>query len=275
LLQYPKIDPIAFHIGPLAVHWYGLMYLFGILGGWFLGVHRAFKWQTLWTGDKKVIREQLADFAFYIAFGVIIGGRVGSMLFYNIHAFLHNPLTLFEIWDGGMSFHGGMLGVFVAVALYGRKHQQAFFDLTDFIAPLIPIGLGLGRLGNFINDELWGRVTHVPWGMVFPTGGPLPRHPSQLYEFFLEGVMLFTILWVFSRRDRPRGAVSGLFLLLYGLFRFGVEFVRQPDANLGFIAFGWLTMGQLLSLPMIILGAVFLIASYKKKKHGTLASPCK
>jgi phosphatidylglycerol:prolipoprotein diacylglycerol transferase len=261
MLTFPEFDPVAFKIGPLAVHWYGLMYLIGFAGGWWLGMVRARQPHSGWTP------EQVTDALFYVALGVVLGGRVGYTLFYGWDTLLEDPLMLFRIWQGGMSFHGGFLGVMFAMWLFKRKHHKKFFDLMDYVAPLVTIGLGAGRLGNFINGELWGRVTHVPWGMVFPQAGPEPRHPSQLYEFFLEGVLLFIILWTFSAKPRPRMAVSGLFALCYGVFRFVVEFFRQPDSFMGhggFIAFGWLTMGQLLSVPMILVGAGLLWWAYHK-----------
>ncbi len=251
MLVHPNIDPVAFNIGPLAVHWYGIMYLLGFAAAWLLAVHRGKKTGE-WTQD------QVSDLIFYAAFGVIVGGRLGYVLFYNFPSFIQNPLYLFKVWEGGMSFHGGLLGVIVALIVLSRQQQRAFWSVGDFVAPLVPIGLGLGRIGNFINGELWGRVTDVAWGMVFPIAGPLPRHPSQLYEFLLEGVLLFIILWVYSSRSRPRGSVSGLFLLCYGSFRIFIEFFRQPDPQLGYLAWNWLTMGQLLSVPMIVFG-LFLI----------------
>jgi len=254
-MTYPQIDPIALSIGPLHIHWYGLMYLFGFLFVWLLGLYRVNK--TDWT------RQQLEDLLFYGAVGVIIGGRVGYAIFYDFQANLENPLNLFKIWQGGMSFHGGLLGVLAAFAWFGKKTGKSFFEISDFIAPMVPIGLMFGRIGNFINGELWGKVTDVPWAMVFPGAGPLPRHPSQLYEAALEGVLLFIILWWFSSKPRPKAAVSGLFLLGYGFFRFLVEFVRIPDAQYGYLAFDWLTMGQILCLPMIIFGIILMIVSYK------------
>ena len=254
-MTYPQIDPIALSIGPLHVHWYGLMYLFGFLFVWLLGLYRVNK--TDWT------RQQLEDLLFYGAVGVIIGGRVGYAIFYDFQANLENPLNIFKIWQGGMSFHGGLLGVLAAFAWFGKKTGKSFFDISDFIAPMVPIGLMFGRIGNFINGELWGKVTDVPWAMVFPGAGPLPRHPSQLYEAALEGVLLFIILWWFSSKPRPKAAVSGLFLLGYGFFRFLVEFVRIPDAQYGYLAFDWLTMGQILCLPMIFFGIILMIVSYK------------
>lgn len=252
MLTYPNIDPVAISIGPVAVHWYGLMYLVGFIGGWWLGSLRARRPGSGWRA------EEIGDLLFYVALGVVIGGRVGYILFYNFALFLDDPLVLFRVWQGGMSFHGGLLGVLLAMWLYGRKTQRTFFQVTDFIAPLVPVGLGAGRIGNFINGELWGRPTELPWGMVFPFVDQQPRHPSMLYEALLEGLVLFVILWLYSSRPRPVAAVSGMFLLWYGVFRFAVEFVRQPDAHIGFIAFGWLTMGHLLSLPMILFGLLLL-----------------
>jgi len=212
--------------------------------------------------------EEIADLLFYGALGVILGGRLGYVLFYNLAYYLEHPVELFYIWSGGMSFHGGLLGVIVAMWLYARRTRRGFFAVADFVALLTPLGLGAGRLGNFINHELWGRVTDVPWGMVFPGAGSLPRHPSQLYEFMLEGVALFIILWMYARRPRPTASVSGLFLLCYGAFRFLVEFAREPDAHLGYLAFDWVTMGQVLSLPMILFG-VGLIWWVHRNKAST------
>ena len=262
MLVHPNFDPVAFGVGPLQVRWYGLMYLFGFAAGWALGRYRAAKPDFHWN------REQVDDLVFYIAMGIILGGRIGYVLFYNFGGLLHDPLLLFRIWEGGMSFHGGLLGVLLAMGLYARKVQKTFFEVTDFIAPLIPPGLFFGRIGNFINGELWGRVSDVPWAMVFhtPGAGELPRHPSQLYQAALEGIVLFIILWLYSAKPRPTMAVSGLFLLCYGIFRFAIEFVRQPDAHIGFLAFNWLTMGQVLSLPMIIIGLVFFGWAYAYHK---------
>lgn len=249
MFTYPDINPIAFHIGPLQIHWYGLTYVFGFLGGWLLALWRAKKPGSNWTS------EQVSDLVFYSALGVIIGGRVGYMLFYNFPNLISNPLSLFKVWDGGMSFHGGLLGVILALWFFGKKINKSLAELGDFIAPIVPIGLAAGRVGNFINGELWGRVTTMPWGMIYPQAGPLPRHPNEIYEFLLEGVFLFTVLWLYSAKPRPRMAVLSLFLFLYGCIRFFIEFFRQPDPQLGFIAFNWLTMGQLLSIPMIVVGA--------------------
>lgn len=259
MLTYPEFDPIAFSLGPLKVHWYGIMYLIGFAGGWWLGRIRAAKPNSGWTA------EQIDDIVFYIALGVVLGGRIGYILFYSMDAFLQNPLVLFEVWNGGMSFHGGLLGVLVALWLFQRKYQHGYWQTVDFIAPLVTVGLGAGRLGNFINAELWGKVSDVPWAMVFPGAGPEPRHPSMLYEFVLEGPLLLAILWIYSSKPRPTMAVSGLFALCYGLFRFLVEFVRMPDAHIGYLAFGWVTMGQVLSLPLIAVGIGFLVYAYRKK----------
>jgi phosphatidylglycerol:prolipoprotein diacylglycerol transferase len=260
MLTYPDINPIAFQLGPLKVHWYGIMYLIGFGAAWWLGRRRALRPASGWT------EQQIGDLIFYGALGAVLGGRIGYVLFYDLSAYIAEPLRVFKVWEGGMSFHGGLIGVLLAMTLYSRHINKAFFEVMDFLAPLVPIGLGAGRIGNFINGELWGKVSEVPWAMVFPTGGPLPRHPSQLYEAFLEGLVLFTILWVFSRKPRPRMAVSGLFLLCYGLFRFAVEFVRMPDAQLGYLALGWVTMGQILSTPLIIGGAGLLWWAYRKKR---------
>ena len=275
---FHNINPIAFSIGPVAVQCYGILYLFGFIGACYLGNRRRVQ------GRLAASYEAFSDLSFYVMLGVIVGGRIGYMLFYTSPEWmLHDPLALFRVWEGGMSFHGGLLGVLFAGWLWSRRHGIHFFDTTDFVAPLVPIGLGLGRLGNFIGGELWGRHTDLPWGMIFPRAleslgksrdelyqmylaGELSheaRHPSQLYEFALEGIVMFGVLWFYSRKPRPRYAVSGLFALMYGLFRFGVEFVREPDIQLGFIAFDWLTMGQILSLPLIAIGLVLLSMSRK------------
>jgi phosphatidylglycerol:prolipoprotein diacylglycerol transferase len=263
MLTYPTIDPAAIRIGDFAVHWYGVMYLIGFIGGWWLGRVRARRPDSGWDPA------EIGDLLFYVALGVVLGGRVGYILFYNFGLFLQDPLMLFRIWQGGMSFHGGLLGVLFAMWLYGRRTHRHFFEVTDFLAPLIPLGLGAGRIGNFINGELWGRPTDLPWGMVFPFVDNQPRHPSMLYEALLEGLVLFVILWFYSARRRPTMAVSGLFLIGYGVFRFAVEFVRQPDAHLGFLAFGWVTMGHLLSLPMIAFGVLFVWWAYMRKAPAT------
>ena len=238
MLTYPEIDPVAFAIGPLKIHWYGLMYLGGFLAFLWLANFRAKRPDSGWTSV------QISDLLFYTAVGVVLGGRIGYIIFYKFTALLSDPLMVLRIWEGGMSFHGGLLGVMAAVGFFCRKYRKNYVSVFDFGAPMVPIGLGLGRLGNFINGELWGRPTDLPWGMVFPFAGPEPRHPSQLYEFLLEGVVLFALLWWFSSRPRPHMAVAGLFLALYGLFRSIVEFSRLPDAHLGFMALNWITMGN-------------------------------
>lgn len=262
MLTYPQIDPVALSLGPLKIHWYGLMYLLSFGLAYWLMLYRAKLSKGVWNKD------QVSDLIFFGAMGVVAGGRCGYVLFYNFDKFLQDPLWLFQVWEGGMSFHGGLLGVLVACYLFGRKYQKTFFQVTDFGAPMVPVGLFFGRIGNFIGGELWGRTTDVPWGMVFPRAGDLPRHPSQLYEMFLEGVVLFTILWWFSSRPRPQMAVSALFLMFYGIFRFSVEFVREPDSQIGFALLGWMTRGQELSLPMIIGGiCLLMLALHKNKKE--------
>ncbi len=259
MIEFPQIDPVLVSIGPLQIHWYGAMYLLGFLGGFWLARVRSK------LPNSPVKPEQIEDLTLYVALGVVLGGRAGYVLFYNFPQFLEDPLWLFKVWDGGMSFHGGLLGVIAAVWLYARKINKPFVSLMDFSAPMVPIGLGLGRLGNFINQELWGRPTDSAWGMVFPRDPEgLPRHASQLYEFALEGVVLFVVLLWFSRSPRPPYTVSALFLVLYGCFRFAVEFVREPDIHLGFDLFNWMTRGQILCIPMIVVGLGLLIWAYKK-----------
>jgi phosphatidylglycerol:prolipoprotein diacylglycerol transferase len=258
-MTYPHIDPVALSLGPLKIHWYGVLYLVAFASAWWLGRYRARRSDSGW----KV--EQIEDLIFYGALGVVLGGRIGYVLFYNFGAFLDNPLMLLTVWQGGMSFHGGLLGVMIALWLYARKQQRGYFEVLDFVAPLVPLGLGAGRIGNFINGELWGKVSDVPWAMVFPGGGPEPRHPSMLYEFFLEGIVLFVIVWFYSSKPRPTMAVTGLFGACYGLFRILVEFVRMPDAHIGYMAFGWVTRGMLLSLPMVVIGVGMMIYAYRRK----------
>ena len=250
MLIHPQFDPVLFSLGPLAVRWYGLMYLLAFASFWWLGTRR------INVGLAAISRQQLDDLLFGGIVGVILGGRLGYVLFYKPDYYLAHPLESFAIWQGGMSFHGGFLGVLAAMAFVALRQRVKWWDVMDYVAPLVPLGLGAGRLGNFINGELWGRATGAPWGMVFRGAGDLPRHPSQLYEFALEGLALFALLWWFSSRPRPRMQVSALFLIGYGAARFICEFAREPDSFLGFLALG-LSMGQWLSLPMIAAG-IFL-----------------
>lgn len=268
-----NIDPIALGLGPLQVHWYGVMYLLGFTAAWWLGRRR------IRAGRLPGVDEQAyGDLLFYAMLGVVLGGRLGYVFFYAFSDLLKDPLMLLRIWEGGMSFHGGLIGVLAAGLWWARKHRLHFFDVLDFIAPLVPPGLGFGRLGNYIGGELWGKPTQAGWGVVFPrapefsgwsmdriqtefaTGAltQFARHPSQLYQAALEGLTMFVVLWWFSSQPRPRYATAGLFALMYGCFRFLVEFVRVPDQQLGYLAFGWLTMGQALSLPLILLGLFWL-----------------
>lgn len=263
MLTYPNINPVAFYVYHWPVHWYGIMYLIGFVAGWALLALRVRFAPKISHG---ITQDMLADIIFYSALGVVIGGRLGYMLFYNWSMTRQDPLLIFETWKGGMSFHGGLIGVCIALFIFGWRNKKPFLVLTDFIVPVVPIGLGAGRIGNFINGELWGKVTTMPWGMVFPDGGPLPRHPSELYEFGLEGVVLFIVLWLFSRKPRPMGAISGLFAVLYGIFRSVAEFFRLPDPQIGYLAFGWVTEGQILSLPLILIGIGLLIFAYTPKK---------
>ena len=240
--------------------WLAGAYLFAFLAGWGLARWRASRpaWIAAgWNGQK------VDDLLTWIMLGVVAGGRLGYVLFYDLPVYLDQPSEIFKIWNGGMSFHGGLIGVLLMGWWWSRRNKKKFMDVVDFVAPLVPPGLFFGRIGNFINGELWGGVTDGPLGMVFPTGGPLPRHPSQLYEAGLEGLVLFVVLWVYSSRIRPTGRVSGLFAVLYGVFRFAVEFVRQPDPQLGYLAFGWLTMGQLLCVPLLIAGLWLLFRPVK------------
>ncbi|PKG39680.1 prolipoprotein diacylglyceryl transferase [Psychromonas sp. Urea-02u-13] len=266
----PLIDPIAISLGPLDIRWYGLMYLVGFIFAFWMANRQCDRSNGVWT------REQASDLLFYGFMGVILGGRAGYVFFYQFPQFLDNPLYLFRIWEGGMSFHGGVIGVVTAIVFYALKNKRSILAVGDFIVPLLPVGLGAGRIGNFINSELWGRVTDSPFGIIFHNGGPLARHPSQLYEFALEGVVLFIILIVFIRKPRPAGSVAGLFLLGYGIFRIIVEFAREPDAHLGFLTFG-LTMGQILSVPMVIAGIALIAYGYSRKntENSTLKSESK
>lgn len=269
MIPFPDISPEIFSISAFgmtfALRWYALAYIAGLLIAWGLAA-RTIRRADLWGGRPPLTTEQLERLMTWMILGVILGGRLGYVLFYEPAKFAADPAAILRVWEGGMSFHGGFLGVLLAMGLFARKYQKGFWQTVDFIAPLIPPGLFFGRIGNFINGELWGRVTDLPWGMVFrQTGDPLPRHPSQLYQMALEGAALFAILWLFSARPRPTMAVSGVFALAYGVFRFLVEFVRQPDAQLGYLAFGWLTMGQLLSLPMVVVGLLLLGLAYRRQ----------
>ena len=241
-------DPIALSVGPVHIHWYGLMYVLGFLGFWALGLRHARR------GHTAVAPEQVSDLLFYGALGALLGGRFGFGLFYHFDRVAADPLMILRIWEGGMSFHGGLIGVLVAVWLWQRKAGIGWINTLDFAAPMVPIGLFFGRIGNFINGELWGKPTDLPWAVIFPAAGPDPRHPSQLYEAALEGVLLFAVLWWFARSPRPAGAVAAVFALGYAAVRFAVEFVRLPDAHLGYLAFGWFTMGQLLCIPLALAG---------------------
>jgi phosphatidylglycerol:prolipoprotein diacylglycerol transferase len=258
LLPYPDIDPVAIAVGPVQIHWYGLTYLGGLAFAWWFALRRASR------PGAALARDQVDDLIFYAAIGIVVGGRLGYSLFYGWEQLVEDPTWLLRVWQGGMSFHGGLLGVVAAMYLFARRRGIAFGDLLDFIAPLAPVGLGLGRLGNFIGQELWGRASEVPWAMVFPRDPlQLARHPSQLYQFALEGVLLFAVLVWFTARPRPTWAAAGLFGVGYGCLRFLVEFFREPDAHIGFQAFGWMTRGQLLCLPMILLGLIMLAWAYR------------
>jgi len=257
---YPEIDPVALALGPLSIHWYGLMYLAGFAFFWAVGKHKA-KSSEYWTAD------YVSDFLFYGALGVIVGGRLGYTLFYDFSYYIHNPVEVFYIWQGGMSFHGGLLGVSVAMIWFARKIKAPLFAVTDFVALLVPAGLFFGRVGNFINGELWGKITESQWGMrVYDPllNQVVNKYPTQLLEALLEGVLLFIVLWVYARKPRPMGALTGLFVALYGAFRFIVEFYRMPDPQLGYLLWDWLTMGQVLSLPMIVFGLALLIWVYRR-----------
>jgi phosphatidylglycerol:prolipoprotein diacylglycerol transferase len=257
MLTYPEIDPVIFSVGPLKIRWYGLMYVIGFLLAWWLARRRCHR------ADSPVNPKQVDDLVFYSMLGVIIGGRIGYALVYGTDQFLSDPFYLFKVTQGGMSFHGGLAGVLVAMWLYGRSLGHTMWRMTDFVAPLVPLGLGFGRIGNFINGELWGKPTEVAWGFVV-NGQVL--HPSQLYESMLEGFVLFAVVWWYSARPRPYMAVSGLFLALYGVFRFLIEFYRVPDAHLGYLSLGWVTMGQVLSVPMIAAGAIMLFIGYRSTR---------
>ena len=257
-MKYIVIDPVIADLGFVKVYWYGVMYLLAFLSAYLLARYRI-KSEVLWN------TKHVDDLIFYGALGAVLGGRLGYLLFYNWSVFISNPLTFFNFQNGGMSFHGGFLGVLLAMVIFNKKYQFTFFQTTDFIAPLIPLGLGFGRIGNYINGELWGRVTDSSWGILAPDQSGLweKRFPTQLYEALLEGFVLFCILWLFSNKKPQVMATSSLFLIFYGIFRFIIEFVRAPDSHIGYLAFDWLTMGQLLSIPMIFIGIYLLIKSYR------------
>ena len=255
MLPFPTIDPVAVKLGPIAIHWYGLAYLTGIGLGWWLLRRAADRSASLWS------RDDVADVVFFAAIGAVLGGRIGYALFYNFSDYLANPLSLLAVWRGGMSFHGGVIGFMIAIALFARARGRPFLAVTDFVLPVVPIGLFFGRIANFVNQELWGAPTTLPWGVVFthPAAGGVARHPSQIYEALLEGVVLFFILRFVAARSTRTGVVSATFLLAYGIMRAGIEFVREPDQHIGYLAFGWVTMGQILSLPMLIGGLLIFV----------------
>ena len=256
-MKYIVIDPVIADLGFVKIYWYGVMYLLAFLSAYLLARYRS-KTESLWS------IKHVDDLIFYGALGAVLGGRLGYLLFYNWSVFISNPITFFNFQNGGMSFHGGFLGVLMAMIVFNKKYHLAFFQTTDFIAPLIPLGLGFGRIGNYINGELWGRITESSWGILAPDQSGLweKRFPSQLYEAFFEGLILFLILWLFSRKKRPLMSTSSLFLIFYGVFRFIIEFFRQPDAHIGYVALEFLSMGQLLCIPMVIIG--FILLSYSR-----------
>ncbi|MFT5572224.1 MAG: phosphatidylglycerol:prolipoprotein diacylglycerol transferase [Cryomorphaceae bacterium] len=261
MLVHPNFDPIALSVGPLDIHWYGLMYVCGFLSCYFLWNYRIKNYPGLvnskWNSDL------VSDLIFYGALGAVAGGRLGYVLFYKPAEYIADPVSILFLQQGGMSFHGGLLGVIAALYLFSRKTKMGFLQIAEFVAPVAPIGLFFGRMGNFVNQELWGKITTVPWGMVFTNGGDLPRHPSMLYEAFLEGLLLLVVLWLLARKARPLGFLSGVFLIGYAASRFSVEFVRVPDQHLQYLLFDWVTMGQILSLPMLLLGVYLVIRSNK------------
>ncbi len=261
MLKYPDIDPIAFSLGPIQVHWYGIMYIFAFTIGWILGRYRASQVGSGWTKD------EVDDLVTWVMLGAILGGRLGYVFFYDFAYYMHDPIKILYVWKGGMSFHGGLIGILLILYWWGKKHHKATLDVFDFVVPTGVPGLFFGRMGNFINGELWGKVTTMPFGMVFPHAGSLPRHPVQLYEGFCEGIILFIILWTFSKKERVDGAVSGLFGVCYGSFRIFNEFFREPDAHIGYLYGGWLTMGILLSIPLIVAGAILLLRASILEKN--------
>ena len=265
VLPYPAINPVLVHLGPLAVRWYALAYIVGILAGW-IYARTIIRSERLWGGTAPLTALDFDDFIVWITIGIVLGGRTGYVLFYNLPFFIEHPLEIFELWKGGMSFHGGFIGCVVAVMWFARRNGIPILSLGDIVTAVGPIGLFLGRLANFINSELWGRVTDASWGVIFPNGGPLPRHPSQLYEAFLEGIVLFTVLAVMIRMGalkRP-GLILGSFITIYALARITGEMFREPDPQLGFL-WGGLTMGMLLSVPMIFAGIVLIVQAWRRK----------
>jgi phosphatidylglycerol:prolipoprotein diacylglycerol transferase len=280
MLHHPEIDPVAISIpsfnigetliGPFNIHWYGLMYLCAFMSAWAVGMYRARKPGALMTPA------QIENLITYGAIGVILGGRCGYVFFYGWDQFVRDPVWLFRIWEGGMSFHGGLIGVTLAMLVYARQHRISFLSLMDFVAPMVPLGLGFGRLGNFIGQELYGRVTQGPWGMIFPHAGDpegVARHPSQLYQATLEGLVLFIIVFWFSVKPRPRGAVAGVFLIFYSIFRFLVEFVREPDDGVYSLLLNGMTRGQDLCIPMFLLGVGLIVWGYKCNKSAVISKP--
>jgi phosphatidylglycerol:prolipoprotein diacylglycerol transferase len=257
ILPFPDIDPVAFSVGPLAVHWYGLAYVVGIMLGWYYAKRMVMR-ADLWpNGQAPMTPEKLDDFLVWVAGGIVLGGRIGYILFYDMAAIIDNPIRAIEIWNGGMSFHGGLIGTTLAMIIFARRNDVPIWSLFDTVATVAPFGLFFGRIANFINGELWGRISDVPWAVIFPTGGPFARHPSQLYEAILEGIVLLLVLRVMTHQAkalRKPGTVAGIFVSGYALSRIFVEFFREPDAQLGYLAFGWLTMGMVLSVPMLLIG---------------------
>ncbi|MDI1351677.1 MAG: prolipoprotein diacylglyceryl transferase [bacterium] len=247
MFLFPEINPIAFSLGPIKVHWYGLMYLVAFMSAWLLAYWRMQHYKLPWT------TEEIGDLIFYGALGVILGGRIGYMLFYNAQELIHQPWLLFKIWQGGMSFHGGLIGVALALWFFSYRFNKSFLQVADFVAPIVPLGLAAGRVGNFINGELWGRVTDVPWAVIYPHVDNLPRHPSQVYEFGLEGIGLFLLVWCYAAKPRQEGRVAAVFLIGYAICRLIAECFRQPDIQMGYFL-DWLTMGQILSIPMLLIG---------------------
>ncbi len=263
MIKYPIIDPVAISFGSLQVHWYGIMYIVAFILAWLLLRYRAKKAGSGWTAT------EIDDLITWGMIGVIVGGRLGYILFYDFVHYSANPLDIIYIWNGGMSFHGGLIGVLLATFLWSRKYKKRYITLLDFISPAVAPGLFFGRIGNFINGELWGKVSSVSWAVVFPHAGSQARHPTQLYEAFLEGLVLFVVLWIYSSKERSAGAVSGLFAILYGVFRFISEFYREPDKQLGYLYSDWFTMGMLLSLPLIVIGGLLFAYSVMKSKNPT------